>query len=77
MKKSETNKKELFETLPDILNVHQVKSALGIGRVGVYKLLQSNEIACFKIGNTYKVPKSSLIAYINQSCNCEKGGEKL
>ena len=69
MEKSKINKKELFETLPDILNVHQVKSALGIGRVGVYKLLQSNEIACFKIGNAYKIPKSSLISYINQSCN--------
>ena len=68
MKKTEINEKELFETLPDILNVHQVKSALGIGRVGVYKLLQSNEIACFKIGHAYKIPKSSLITYINQSC---------
>lgn len=68
MKKSQINKKELFETLPDILNVHQVKSALGIGRVGVYKLLQSNKISCFKIGNAYKIPKSSLITYINQSC---------
>lgn len=72
MKKSEINKKELFETLPDILNVHQVKYALGIGRVGVYKLLQSNEIACFKIGNTYKIPKSSLITYINQNCEVKK-----
>ena len=74
MKKIKINKTELFETLPDVLNVHQVRAALGIGRVGVYKLLESNEIQCFKIGNTYKIPKSSLINYINQSC-ASKGGE--
>lgn len=74
MKKIESNKSEPFETLPDVLNVHQVRAALGIGRVGVYKLLESNKIHCFKIGNAYKIPKSSLINYINQSVE-PKGGE--
>ncbi len=75
MKKIKSNKTEPFETLPDVLNVHQVRAALGIGRVGVYKLLDSHKISCFKIGNAYKIPKSSLIEYINQSCKCEKGGD--
>ncbi len=57
---------ELFEALPDVMNVHQVRSALGIGRAAVYKLLDANVIRCFKIGNTYKIPKSSLIEYIEK-----------
>ncbi len=68
MKQIEKPQTTPFETLPDILNVHQVREALGIGRKGVYKLLGSNKIHCFKIGNTYKIPKSALIEYINQCC---------
>ena len=76
MKKIKYDKTEPFETLPDVLNVHQVRAALGVGRVAVYKLLDSNKISCFKIGNAYKIPKSALIDYINQSCECGKGGDK-
>ena len=71
MKKIESDKLEPFETLPDVLNAHQVRAALGVGRVAIYKLLDSNKISCFKIGNAYKIPKSSLIDYINRSCECE------
>ena len=59
------NQNELFEALPDVMNVHQVRSALGIGWIVVYKLLEANVIRCFKIGNAYKIPKSSLLEYIN------------
>lgn len=73
MKKLAKTQTELFETLPDILNVHQVREALGIGRKGVYNLLDSKKINCFKIGNAYKIPKSALIDYISKSC--QKEGE--
>ena len=72
MKKSTMMQSKLFEGLPDILNVNQVRTALGIGRAGVYKLLDSREINTFKIGNAYRIPKSALIEYINR--NCVKGG---
>lgn len=62
----------LFENYPDVLTVQQVRQALGIGRVGVYKLLDSGGIRCFKIGNAYKIPKTALVDYINQSCK-ERG----
>ena len=75
MRKIEINKEEPFETLPDVLNVHQVKAVLGIGRVGVYKLINSNKISCFKIGNAYKIPKTALIDYINRSCKSVKGDD--
>ena len=67
----------LFSEYPDVLTVHQVRSALGIGRAGVYKLLETRQIKCFKIGNAYKVPKLSLIEFVSQNCNFNgEGGEE-
>ena len=66
----------LFSEYPDVLTVHQVRSALGIGRAGVYRLLESRQIKCFKIGNTYKIPKSALIEFVSQNCGSSgEGGE--
>lgn len=62
----------MFKTFPDVLTVHEVQEALRIGRAGVYKLLASGELGCFKLGNTYKIPKDSLIAYMNQQVRTEK-----
>jgi len=67
MKNMKITQAELFEDYPDVLTVQQVQQALGIGRVGVYKLLGGG-ISCFKIGNAYKIPKTALIEYIQQSC---------
>lgn len=71
MKEKDATQTELFEDFEDILTVHQVRRALGVGRPAVYKLLGDGCIRCFKIGNAYKIPKSELIKYIQQSC---KGG---
>ena len=53
------------------MTVHQAREALGVGRTGVYKLIDQGLLKCFKIGNAYKIPKTALIEYINSSC---KGG---
>lgn len=71
MKQTEIVLSVHMEDLPDILTVNQVRHVLGIGRTAVYRLLESNEIHCFKIGNAYKIPKTSLEAFIIRSC---KGG---
>lgn len=57
----------LFDAYPDIMSVQQVRSALRIGRNAVYRLLESNEIPCFKIGNAYKIPKTYLITFIERN----------
>ena len=72
MENKKITQSALFEDYPDVLTVQQVRQALGIGRVGVYKLLDSGGIRCFKIGNSYKIPKTALVDYINQSCK-ERG----
>lgn len=71
MKDTELIQFELFERYPDVLTVHQAREALGIGRTGVYKLIDQGLLKCFKIGNAYKIPKSALIEYVTNSC---KGG---
>ena len=73
MKKTESVPVVLFSEYPDIMTVHDLRAALGISRKGVYNLLESGKIRSFKIGNTYKVPKTALIDYVNKSC---KGGNK-
>ena len=71
MKDTELIHFELFERYPDVMTVHQAREALGVGRTGVYKLIDQGLLKCFKIGNAYKIPKTSLIEYVNSSC---KGG---
>ena len=71
MKDTELIHFELFERYPDVMTVHQAREALGVGRTGVYKLIDLGLLKCFKIGNAYKIPKTALIEYVNSSC---KGG---
>lgn len=58
-----------FQSYPDILDVQQVQSALGIGRTWAYKLLEENRIKHFRIGHTYRIPKIALIEYVNQQAS--------
>lgn len=74
MKKNDLEHKTMFEELPDVLTVQQVRQALGIGRTAVYRLLENQQIRCFMIGNAYKIPKSSLIEFVRQSC---EGGVRV
>ena len=71
MKDADMIQFELFERYPDVLTVHPAREALGVGRTGVYKLIDQGLLKCFKIGNAYKIPKTALIEYVNSSC---KGG---
>lgn len=52
--------------LPDVLTVHQVQAALGIGRVSIYNLIESGQLQAFRIGRAYKIPKKSLIILLTE-----------
>ena len=71
MKPIEKLQKDLFAEFPDVMNFHQFRAALGIGKRTAYHLLMSGKIKCFRLANAYKIPKTSLIEYIENSC---KGG---
>ena len=73
MKQSKKQQIKLFANYPDVMSVYQVGVALGIGRTAVYKLLSSNSLQFFRIGNAYKIPKSSLLNYMEKSCSKKKG----
>lgn len=66
MKKSEL--KELygmmFPDYPDIVTVRQLQEMLGISRPLAYDLINSGEVQAVKIGNSFKIPKVSVINYV-------------
>ena len=68
MKNTNSAENELFKDLPDVMEVQHLRVALGIGRLGAYKLLEQGKIQSFKIGNTYKIPKTAVIEYVKTSC---------
>lgn len=68
MKNADLSPIELFADYPDVMTVHHLRTALGIGRLGAYKLLEGGKIQSFKIGNTYKIPKTAVIDYVQKSC---------
>jgi len=54
----------MFKRYPDLLSVKDVQKALRIGRSTAYKLLESGKLPSFKIGSTYRVPKTYLIEFL-------------
>ena len=48
-----------------LLTVDQMCQLLNIGKNSAYKLLQSGEIQCFKIGRIWKIPKDSIDKFIS------------
>ena len=68
-----TKSEPLFKEFPDVMTVQHLRAALGIGRLGAYRLLEQGKIQSLKIGNTYKIPKTAVIDYVKQSC--EKGAK--
>lgn len=67
MKENLLYRKLKVRDYPDVLGVQHVQTYPGIGRAAVYRLLRSGELKGFKIGNIYKIPKESLVEYVNQS----------
>ena len=54
----------MFRDYPDVLEVKDLQSMLGIGRHQVYGLITSGQIDGVKLGKTYKVPKIGVIEYL-------------
>lgn len=76
MKKTNAIQSALFSDLPDVLTVQQARHTLGVGRPAIYRLLAENRLRYFKIGNAYKIPKASLVEFVQRSCMCEESGEQ-
>ena len=56
----------MLEEYNALMTVQELMETLNIGRNSAYELLNSGEIAAFRIGRSWKIPKDSVIYYINQ-----------
>lgn len=54
----------MFQNYPDVLNVTQVSSALGVSTKMVYHLISCGKLAFVKVGRSYKIAKLNLIRFI-------------
>ena len=58
----------------DLLGIEELCQRLMIGKNMAYHLLNSNEIAAFRIGRSWKIPVKSVNDYIaNNSYNKQQG----
>lgn len=68
MRKAEL--KELYEMMfpafPDIVSVRQLQEMLNISRHRAYDLINDGELHAVKIGNTFKIPKVSVINFVTE-----------
>lgn len=54
----------MLENYNDILTIQDLCELLMIGRNHAYKLLESRQIKGFRIGRTWKIPKTALEEFI-------------
>ena len=67
---SNEKRNALFQDYPDVVSVSELSQMLHICKKTAYKLIKDNEIGYFKIGCTYKIPKSSILTYISGENLC-------
>lgn len=54
----------MFPNYPDIVTVRQLQEMLGVSRHLAYSLINDGEVQAVKIGNSFKIPKVSVINYV-------------
>lgn len=58
------------EELPAILTVRDLARLLMVGINTAYRLLRNGEIRSIKVGRQYRIPRSSILSYLE----CKKEG---
>ena len=53
-----------YEDMPLVLNVEDIADTLMIGRNKAYNLVNSGKIKALRIGNHYRIPRDSFIAFL-------------
>ena len=57
----------MLKEYPDVLTVEQVAQILNVGINTAYRLVNSREIGCRKIGKSIRVPKVCVVDYLVSS----------
>lgn len=58
---------DFLRNVPDVLTVQDLQNTLKIGRTTAYKLIREGKIKCFRVGNSIKISKLSLLEYLNET----------
>jgi excisionase family DNA binding protein len=56
--------RSVFKEYPDVLDVKQVSTLLGVSTKVVYRLLRNGSIVSLKIGREFRVPKVNVMKYV-------------
>lgn len=54
----------VFTEYPDVVSITQLSQMLGISEKTAYRLLKEKQIAHFKIGRAYRIPKLNILDYM-------------
>lgn len=57
----------VFKDYADVITVPELAKMLRIGRNTAYDLANSGKLLVVKVGNQIRIPKSSVLNFINQS----------
>lgn len=67
----------MFNNDYDVLTPYEVMDYLGIGETTLYRLLNSGELASFRIGRHYKIPRKELEKFIDKSVKNNLKGSSI
>ena len=56
----------MFPEYPDIVTFRQLREMLGISSQIAYDLIADGEVQAIKIGNSFKIPKVSVINFVTE-----------
>ena len=54
----------VFKEYPDVMDVKQVSSLLGVSTKTVYRLLREGTLDSLKIGREFRIPKVNVMKYM-------------
>ena len=54
----------MYEQIPEILTFKECQELLKVGKNTMLELLHSKQIEGFKIGSRWKIPKESIVEFI-------------
>ena len=60
------NEVHLFDDQPDVLDVMQVASLLGVNHTTVRREIARGALACIHVGTRVKVTKTALLRYVGE-----------
>ena len=56
----------MYNTIPEILTFKECQELLKVGKNTMLNLLHENKIQGFKLGNRWKIPKESIVEFIER-----------